>query len=541
MATQQTGQPSPVGIDQQGLLNTGNEYWNLSAAQLFEHAVRRHEGLSADMGPLVVRTGQYTGRSPKDKFVVREPSSQQDISWGKVNQPFDPEKFEQLYRRLLAYAQGRDVFVQDLYVGADPKHRMSVRVVTEMAWQSLFARNMFIRPPRSELASYSPHFTVLSFPHFHAVPELDGTNSEAFVVINFPKRLILVGGTEYGGEIKKSIFTIMNYLLPMQHVLSMHCSANMGSEGDVALFFGLSGTGKTSLSADPTRTLIGDDEHGWSDDGVFNFEGGCYAKVIRLSAEAEPEIYQTTRMFGTLLENVVLDRVTRTPDLADDSITENTRAAYPIEYIPNASSDGIGGQPRNVMMLTADAFGVMPPIARLNPSQAMYHFLSGYTAKVAGTERGLGAGPEATFSTCFAAPFLVLHPFEYAKLLGEKIEKHGAQSWLINTGWIGGPYGVGSRIEIAYTRAMVRAALEGMLEDVPYRTDPVFGLEVPARVPDVPDEVLWPRDSWPNPEDYDRQARMLAEKFRENFRQFEDKVSEAVRAAGPRSEDRAAA
>jgi phosphoenolpyruvate carboxykinase (ATP) len=541
MATQHIGQASPVGLEQQGLLNTGNVFWNLSPAQLHEQAVRRHEGLSADMGSLVVRTGQYTGRSPKDKFVVREPSSQDDISWGKVNQPFEPERFEQLYRRLMAYAQGRDVFVQDLYVGADPKYRVPVRVVTEMAWQSLFARNMFIRPQRSKLASYSPQFTVLSFPHFHAVPELDGTNSEAFVVINFPERLILIGGTEYGGEIKKSIFTIMNYLLPMQRVLSMHCSANMGSRGDVALFFGLSGTGKTSLSADPLRTLIGDDEHGWSDDGVFNFEGGCYAKVIRLSMEAEPEIYQTTRMFGTVLENVVIDPVTRTPDLADDSITENTRAAYPIEYIPNASTDGMGGHPRNVMMLTADAFGVMPPIARLNSTQAMYHFLSGYTAKVAGTERGLGAGPEATFSTCFAAPFLVLPPFEYARLLGEKIELHNAQAWLVNTGWIGGPYGVGSRIKIAYTRAMVRAALEGLLEDIPFRTDPVFGLEVPTRVPDVPDEVLWPRDNWPNPEDYDRQARMLAEKFRENFGQFEGQVSDDVKAAGPSRRDRASA
>jgi phosphoenolpyruvate carboxykinase (ATP) len=541
MATQQIGQASPVGLDQHGLLNTGNVYWNLSPAQLSEHAVRRHEAMLADLGPLVARTGQYTGRSPKDKFVVREPSSEDDVSWGKVNQPFDPDRFEQLYRRLLAYAQGRDVFVQDLYVGADPKYRVPVRVVTEMAWQSLFARNMFIRPDRSDLATYSPQFTVLDYPHFHAVPELDGTNSEAFVVIDFPQKLILIGGTEYGGEIKKSIFTILNYLLPMKHVLSMHCSANVGPRGDVALFFGLSGTGKTSLSADPARTLLGDDEHGWSDEGVFNFEGGCYAKVIRLSVEAEPEIYQTTRMFGTVLENVVLDPVTRVPRLDDDSITENTRAAYPIEYIPNASRDGMAGHPKNVIMLTADAFGVMPPIARLNSDQAMYHFLSGYTAKVAGTERGLGAGPEATFSTCFAAPFLVLRPFEYAKLLGEKIERHKAQSWLVNTGWIGGPYGVGSRIKIAYTRAMVRAALEGLLDDVPFRTDPVFGLEVPTRVPDVPEEVLWPRDNWPNPAEYDQQARMLAQKFRENFKQFEDQVSDNVRAAGPVTEGRAAA
>ena len=531
---QTIGEPSSHGLDEQGIVNTGRVHWNLSPADLYEQAVRHYEGLIADLGPLVVRTGQYTGRSPNDKFVVREPGSQERVWWGKVNQPFEPQKFEQLYRRLLAYAQGRDIFVQDLYAGADPTYRVPIRVVNGMAWQNLFARNLFIRPKRSELANFTPGFTVLAFPNFHAVPEVDGTNSEAFVVINFARKLILIGGTQYGGEIKKSIFTIMNYLLPLEQVLSMHCSANMGPSGDVALFFGLSGTGKTSLSADPSRTLIGDDEHGWSDDGVFNFEGGCYAKAIRLSMEAEPEIFQTTRMFGTVLENVAVDPLTRRVDLDDASITENTRAAYPITYIPNASDDGMGGHPRNIMMLTADAFGVMPPIARLTSDQAMYHFLSGYTAKVAGTERGLGAGPEATFSTCFGAPFLVLHPSVYAKLLGEKIDRHHAKTWLVNTGWIGGPYGVGSRIKIGYTRAMVHAALEGALEDVELRTDPVFGFQVPLHVQGVPDELLWPRDNWADPKEYDKQARMLAEKFQQNFKQFEDQVSDAVREAGPK-------
>jgi len=531
---QQIGQPSPYGLEIHGIRNTGSVYWNLSTPALYEQAVRHGEGLIAHLGPLVVRTGQYTGRSPKDKFVVKEPSSEDKIWWGPVNQPFAMDRFERLYSRLLAYVQGRDLFVQDLYVGADPAYRFPLRVITENAWQSLFARNMFIVPDRSEIERMSPQFTVLAVPNFQAVPDLDGTRSEVFVVVNFARKLILIGGTAYAGEIKKSVFTILNYLLPLERVLSMHCSANEGPRGDVALFFGLSGTGKTSLSSDPSRTLIGDDEHGWSDHGVFNFEGGCYAKTIRLSKEAEPEIYEATRKFGTLLENVAIDPLTRRVDLDDDSLTENTRAAYPISHIANATRTGMGGHPSNILMLTADAFGVMPPIARLTPEQAMYHFLSGYTAKVAGTERGLGAEPEATFSTCFGAPFLVLHPSVYAKLLGERIDQHKVRTWLVSTGWVGGPYGVGSRIKIAYTRAMVRAALDGALDQVPTRTDPVFGLEVPLHVPDVPDDLLWPRDSWADPEAYDRQARMLAEKFRANFKQFEDQVSDAVKAAGPR-------
>lgn len=531
---QQIGQPSPYGLERHGIHNTGNVYWNLSTPALYEQAVRHREGLIAHLGPLVVRTGQYTGRSPRDKFVVREPTSEDKIWWGSVNQPFDPACFDRLYGRLMAYVQGRDLFVQDLYVGADPAYRLPIRVITENAWQNLFARNMFIRPDRSELQYLVPQFTVLAVPNFHGIPEVDCTRTEVFVVVNFERRLILIGGTAYAGEIKKSVFTILNYLLPLERVLSMHCSANMGPGGDVALFFGLSGTGKTSLSADPARTLIGDDEHGWSDSGVFNFEGGCYAKVIRLSREAEPEIYETTRKFGTILENVAIDTLTRRIDLNDASLTENTRAAYPITHIANASRTGMGGHPSNIMMLTADAFGVMPPIARLTADQAMYHFLSGYTAKVAGTERGLGAEPEATFSTCFGAPFLVLHPSVYAKLLGEKVDRHKAKTWLVNTGWIGGPFGVGERIKIGYTRAMVHAALDGLLEDVPCRTDPVFGLEVPTAVPGVPSDLLWPRDTWQDPDAYDRQARMLAEKFRANFQQFEDQVSEGVKAAGPR-------
>ena len=531
---QQIGQPSPFGLDKHGLQNVGNVHWNLSTPALYEQAVRHREGMISHLGPLVVRTGQYTGRSPNDKFVVREPSSEDKIWWGKVNQPFDPSQFDRLYSRLSAYVQGRDLFVQDLYVDADPVYRVPIRVITENAWQSLFARNMFIRPPRSELESIVPQFTVLSVPNFHAMPDLDGTKTEVFVVVNFAKRVILIGGTAYAGEIKKSVFTILNYLLPLESVLSMHCSANQGPGGDVALFFGLSGTGKTSLSANPTRTLIGDDEHGWSDRGVFNFEGGCYAKVIRLSQTAEPDIYETTRKFGTLLENVAIDTLTRHINLDDASLTENTRAAYPINYIANASRTGMGNHPANIMMLTADAFGVMPPLAKLTPEQAMYHFLSGYTSKVAGTERGLGAGPEATFSTCFGAPFLVLHPSVYARLLGEKIEKYKARTWLVNTGWMGGPYGVGSRVKIAYTRAMVHAALSGQLDNVPTRTDPIFGLEVPTAIPDVPKELLWPRDSWSDPRAYDEQARTLAQKFKENFKQFEDQASDAVKASGPK-------
>ncbi|MEP7289181.1 MAG: phosphoenolpyruvate carboxykinase [Chloroflexota bacterium] len=523
---------SQYGLENHGIRNVNSIYWNLSTAPLYEESIRRREGRVAHRGALVVRTGQQTGRSPNDKFIVNEPSSADKIWWGKVNRPMSPENFDNLHHRMLAYLQGKDLFVQDCFAGADPTYRLPIRIITEYAWHSLFARNMFILANEAELATHQPEFTVIDVPNFHAVPEMDGTRSELFIVINFAKRLVLIGGTQYAGEIKKSIFTVLNYLLPQQRVMSMHCSANIGPKGDTAIFFGLSGTGKTTLSADPTRTLIGDDEHGWSDRGVFNFEGGCYAKVIKLSREAEPEIYETTRRFGTILENVAFDSATGRLDLNDESLTENTRAAYPIDYIPNAASDGLGGHPQNIIMLTADAFGVLPPIARLTPEQAMYHFLSGYTAKVAGTERGV-TEPQATFSTCFGAPFMVLPPTVYANLLGEKIATHGANVWLVNTGWSGGPYGVGQRMKISYTRAMIHAALNGELAQVETRQDPIFGLAVPVSCPGVPSEVLDPRSTWTDHAAYDAQAHKLASMFTENFKNFAEQVPEPVKAAGP--------
>jgi len=521
------------GLDKHGIHNVGTVYWNLSTARLYEEAIRRREGRLAHLGPLVVRTGQHTGRAPNDKFIVKEPSSADKVWWGKVNRPMDPAKFEALHRRLLAYLQGRDLFVQDCFAGADPRYRLPIRVITQTAWHSLFARDMFIQPKPEELASMVPQFTVINAPNFHAIPEDDGTRSEVFIALNFEQRLVLIGGTQYAGEIKKSVFTILNYLLPQQHVLSMHCSANIGPQGDAAVFFGLSGTGKTTLSADPTRTLIGDDEHGWSDHGLFNFEGGCYAKVINLSPTAEPEIYETTRRFGTLLENVAFNSETGDLDLNDASLTENTRAAYPISHIPNAKRDGLGGHPTNIIMLTADAFGVLPPIARLTPAQAMYHFLSGYTAKVAGTEKGV-TEPSATFSTCFGAPFMVLSPSVYANLLGEKIAQHQVNVWLVNTGWSGGPYGVGQRMPISYTRALVHAALEGDLSAVATNLDPVFGVAVPVACPGVPPEVLNPRNTWADKSAYDAQAAKLAAMFAENFQAFAEQVTPEVRAAGPK-------
>ncbi len=524
---------SEYGLDHHGLINLGRVHWNYAPAALIEEAVRRNEGMLAHMGPFVVRTGQHTGRSPRDKFIVKESSSEANIWWGDVNRPFPEDKFEQLYQKVTAYFQGRDVFVQDCFAGADPNYRLPIRVITESAWHNLFARTMFIPGKPDELKHHKPEFTVIQAPSFKAIPEVDGTRSEVFILVNFQKKVVLIGGTSYAGEIKKSIFTIMNYLLPLRGVLSMHCSANVGKRGDTALFFGLSGTGKTTLSADPNRTLIGDDEHGWSDHGVFNFEGGCYAKVIRLSAEAEPEIYATTRMFGTILENVIIDPTTRMIDLDDASLTENTRGAYPISYIPNASDTGTAGHPENIVMLTCDAFGVLPPIAKLTPEQAMYHFLSGYTAKVAGTEKGLGNEPQATFSTCFGAPFMALHPSVYANMLGERIAQHKVNCWLVNTGWIGGPFGVGKRIKIAYTRAMVNAALDGKLENVPTWQDPFFGLHVPESCPDVPSEVLNPKNTWADKNAYDDKALDLVRRFRENFKQFEAHVSEAIKAAGP--------
>ncbi|MHB2154116.1 phosphoenolpyruvate carboxykinase [Calditrichota bacterium GD2] len=516
-----------------GIKNVNNIYWNLVTPALYEQIIRRREGLLSHLGPVVVRTGAFTGRSPNDKFIVKEPVSEHEIWWGKVNRPFSEEKFNLIWHRIQAYLQGNDIFIQDCYVGADPKYRLPIRVITEYAWHSLFARNMFIRlKDEEEMKNHKPEYTIIDLPKFHAVPELDGTNSEAFILVNFKEKLILIGGTSYAGEIKKSAFTLMNFLLPKQNVLSMHCSANVGKEGDVALFFGLSGTGKTTLSADPERALIGDDEHGWSDDGVFNFEGGCYAKVIRLSKEAEPEIWATTRKFGTILENVAIDSFWRRPDLDDDTFTENTRASYPITHLENIVADGKGGHPKNIVFLTADAFGVLPPISKLTPEQAMYHFLSGYTAKVAGTERGI-TEPQATFSTCFGAPFMPQHPSVYAKLLGEKIQKHNVNCWLVNTGWTGGPYGVGKRMEIKYTRAMLNAALQGKLDNVQYVQDPIFKVAVPTECPGVPSEVLIPKNTWKDKEAYDKQARDLARRFKENFEQYKDYVSEEVLKSAP--------
>ncbi len=535
LMTQDQGRQKDMrSLDAHGIRNVNTVWWNLTTPALYEHAIRRFSGLLAHRGPLVVRTGQYTGRSPNDRYIVREPTTQELIWWGKVNREFDPEAYDKLRRRLTAYLQGKDLFVQDCYVGADPRYRMPIRVINELAWHNIFARNMFIKETDHEkLASFQPEFTVIDAPGFVAHPEEDGTRSEAFILLNFRRREVLIGGTAYAGEMKKSIFSVMNFFLPQRGVLSMHCSANYGKDKeDVAIFFGLSGTGKTTLSADPNRTLIGDDEHGWSDEGVFNFEAGCYAKVIRLSPETEPEIYATTRRFGTILENVAIDAETRRVDLDSDEFTENTRASYHITAIPNADPSGMAGHPRTIIMLTADAFGVLPPVAKLTPEQAMYHFLSGYTAKVAGTERGV-TEPQATFSTCFGAPFMALNPNVYAKLLGEKMTRHKVNAYLINTGWSGGPYGVGSRIKLPYTRAMVTAALTGALEKAPLRKDPVFGLLVPESVEGVPPEILNPRNTWADKNAYDEQAKKLAGMFNENFRQFEDAASPEVRAAAP--------
>jgi phosphoenolpyruvate carboxykinase (ATP) len=518
------------GLDRDGI-QTDRVRWNLSAAALYEEAVRRQEGVIAIGGPLACRTGQHTGRSPNDKFVVREPSSEAHVDWGTVNRPMDPAQFDTLHRDLLSSLAGRELFVQDVYAGADAAYRLPVRVINELAWHNLFARNLFILDPTSD-ASHTPEFTIIDSPSFKADPKRHGSNSDVVIALNFAKKLVLIGGSSYAGEMKKSVFSILNYLLPLKNVLSMHCSANVGPAGDAALFFGLSGTGKTTLSSDPERRLIGDDEHGWSDRGVFNFEGGCYAKTIRLSAEAEPQIYATTRRFGTVLENVVVDPETRELNLDDDRLTENTRAAYPISFIDNAVLSGQAGHPQNVVMLTADAFGVLPPIARLTRHAAMYHFLSGYTAKVAGTEKGV-TEPKATFSTCFGAPFLPLAPSRYARLLGEKIERHDARVWLVNTGWTGGAYGVGKRMRISHTRAMIRAALSGALTRVQYEKDPVFNLEIPATCPDVPSEILKPRNTWANPAQYDEQAGKLARMFVANFKTFESGVAAEVLAAGP--------
>ena len=523
------------GLGEQGLKPRSRVYWNLGVAELYEQSLARGEGKLNEGGALCVLTGHHTGRSPNDKFIVEEPASKDNIWWGNVNRPMSQAHFERLHAKVIAYLQGRDLFVQDLAGGADADYRLPIRVVSESAWHALFARNMFLRPDPESLRDHLPEFTILHAPYLEADPKTDGTNSGSFIVLSFQRRLVLIGGTIYAGEIKKSVFSLLNYLLPARNVLPMHCSANIGEKGDTAIFFGLSGTGKTTLSADPARTLIGDDEHGWSDKGVFNFEGGCYAKVIRLSAEAEPEIFATTRRFGTVLENVVLDPATRVANLDDASLTENTRASYPLDFIPNASPTGLGGQPRNIVMLTADAFGVLPPISQLSSEQAMYHFLSGYTARVAGTEKGMGAEPTATFSTCFGAPFMPRHPSVYAKMLGEKMAKSGAKCWLVNTGWSGGSYGTGSRMRIAYTRAMLRAALDGRLSGVELRLHPQFKLQIPASVPEVPSEVLDPRATWKDKQAYDRTVSELTKRFETNFKQFEAYVGPEVKAAAIRA------
>ena len=503
---------------------------NLSVAELTEEALRRGEARLSDVGALSAATGQYTGRSPKDKFLVDDAETHAQIDWGKTNQALPPEKFDGLLSKMTKFAAGRELFVFDGFAGADPETRLAIRIITLYAWHSQFAHQLFIRPTPLELTEFVPQFTLLDLPDFQADPARDGVRSEAAIALDLTRRMGLICGTQYAGEIKKSVFTVMNYLLPLSGILPMHCSANVGADGAAALFFGLSGTGKTTLSADPARRRIGDDEHGWAGSGVFNFEGGCYAKCVKLSQTGEPEIWDAIR-FGTVLENVVLDAETRTADYNDTTLTENTRAAYPIAAIPNALIPGIGAHPKTIVFLTADAFGVLPPISRLSRAQTLYHFLSGYTAKLAGTERGVTT-PEPNFSACFGAPFWPLPPTEYAEMLGRKLNAHGADCYLVNTGWIGGPYGVGHRIALDQTRALISAALRGDLRDTPTVSDPVFGLHIPVHVDDVPDDLLQPRSTWADPEAYDAAASSLAARFRENFARFPS-VSAEVKAAGP--------
>jgi phosphoenolpyruvate carboxykinase (ATP) len=505
---------------------------NLSTAELYEYAIRNGEGVVAAAGPLVVRTGKHTGRSPLDKFIVREPATEASVWWGDVNHPLDEAHYERLRDRVLAHVASQRMYVQDCFIGAHPAHRRSLRVYTETAWASIFARNLFIRPGAEQLEAFAPNFVILDAPSFKADPAIDGTRSETAIVVHLSRMEIIIVGTEYAGEIKKSAFTVMNYLMPQEGVLPMHSAANVGEAGDTVVFFGLSGTGKTTLSADPLRTLVGDDEHGWGDDGVFNFEGGCYAKTIRLSPMYEPDIFSTTRRFGTILENVDLDPLTRELDLDSERFTENTRGAYPLPFISNASETGMAGLPTNLVFLTADAFGVLPPISRLDHAQAAYHFVSGYTAKLAGTEVGVKE-PKATFSACFGAPFLPRHPGEYAAMLIDRLARHDVTVWLVNTGWTGGPFGVGQRMPIDLTRTMVRAALAGELDDIPTEPDPVFGVAVPTSCPGVPTEVLHPRATWDDPSEYDAMASLIAGMFEENFRQYADRMPAEVCAAGP--------
>ncbi|MTI89103.1 MAG: phosphoenolpyruvate carboxykinase (ATP) [Balneolaceae bacterium] len=523
---------SKFGLDYIGLDKKENVFWNLKPAELYEQAITRGEAVLTKDHALRVLTGKYTGRSPQDKFIVDQPSIHDDIDWGDINQPISEEVFDNLFEKTVDYLEDKDLFVKDLFCGADETHRLNVRVVSEAAYHALFAHNMFIRPSDDQLATHEPDFTVLAAPNLQVDPEIDGTRTSTYILCNFDKKIILIGGTLYSGEVKKGIFSVMNYLLPKKGVMAMHCSANHDENGKTAVFFGLSGTGKTTLSADPEKTLIGDDEHGWSDDGVFNLEGGCYAKTINLSPEQEPLIYATTQMPGTILENVVLDD-NREPDFDDVSLTQNTRCSYPLDYIPNASPNGKGGHPENIIFLTCDAFGVLPPISKLSPEQAMYHFISGYTAKVAGTERGV-TEPQATFSACFGAPFMPLHPTDYAELLADKIRKHNASVWLVNTGWTGGEFGEGHRMKLSYTRKMLSEALAGNLDNAEYITDSVFGVQVPTAVDGIPSEVLIPKNTWQNKEAYDEKAQKLAAMFAKNFKKFEKEASEEILAATPK-------
>jgi phosphoenolpyruvate carboxykinase (ATP) len=522
-----------TGLESHGLKNLARIYWHLPTPSLYEETIKRREGHLAHLGPIVVRTGHHTGRSPSDKLLVREDISEEEIYWGEENQPMAPEKFAFLYSRLTAYLQSKEVFIQECYSGAHSDFRRPVRILTEYAWHSLFARNMFIRElDPQKLATFQPDFTLISVPRFHAIPEIDGTNSETFIIVNLKNKVVLIGGTSYAGEIKKAIFTMMNYYLPKAGVLSMHCSANRSKKGDVALFFGLSGTGKTTLSTDPERYLIGDDEHGWSDQGIFNLEGGCYAKVIRLSKEDEPDIYECTRKFGTILENVSFDAKTRRVDLNDDSLTENTRASFPITHLPRIVKEGVDGHPNNIIFLTYDAFGVLPPVARLTPSQAMYHFISGYTSKVAGTEMGI-TKPQAVFSACFGSPFMVLSPKVYARLLGERVERHNVKVWLVNTGLTGGPYGTGHRISIKHTRKIIKTILNGELDKVEYYKDIDFLFMVPQNCPGVPQKILNPQLAWKNKEAYKATKRELVRSFSKNFERYKKSVDPDIERGGP--------
>jgi phosphoenolpyruvate carboxykinase (ATP) len=521
------------GLSDAGIKNTGVQHWNMLPTELVEETIKKGQGSLAWNGALCVNTGEFTGRSPKDKFVVKDSTTEDSVWWGSVNQPISPEKFESLLAKVQAFLQGKDLYIRDVFAGADPEYRLNVRVINALPWQNLFVNNLFIRPDREALKKFRPDWTVIAAPGFFADPEIDGTRQHNFTMVNFTKRIVLIGGSAYTGEIKKGIFTVMNYVLPMKGVLSMHCSANIGKEGDTSVFFGLSGTGKTTLSADPDRGLIGDDEHGWTENTVFNFEGGCYAKCIDLSEEKEEQIWHAIR-HGALVENTNYHQGTRMIDFQDSSITENTRVAYPIDFIKGAVEPSVGPIPKNIFFLTCDAFGVLPPLSKLTPGQAMYQFISGYTAKVAGTEAGI-TEPKLTFSACFGEPFLPLHPTKYAEMLGEKIKRYQTNVWLVNTGWTGGPYGVGSRMSLKYTRAMITAVLNGQLKNAKFKTDPIFGLSFPTEVPGVPSEVLNPRNTWENKASYDEKANSLAISFNKNFEKYSEFANEEILAAAPRA------